>query len=988
MIRILYADDEPLMLDLTKEFLEMDGTLGVETASSAVEALDLLGKGSYDVVISDYQMPGMDGLEFLRVLRSSGKAVPFILFTGKGREDVVVKALDEGADFYVQKGTDTRAQFAELRHKVRLVHERHRAAQAFMESEERHRSLFQTMTQGVIYLDSKGQVLAANPAALELLKARDDGAASLLSEIENQLTSMDGRHIEPSDTPWSRAVRERGSVRSEMVVLSRAGERSVFEVSCIPVQVETGAPEQYYMIFNEVTDRYRADDSERRFRDLFDNMNEGVAVHRMAYNGYGEAIDYEILEVNRGFERLMRMQRSEVVGKLASKAYGLDRAPYLPEYAEVARSGQPLKFETYYSPLGKHFVVSAISSQKGQFATVFFDITDIKDLERSLQQLNDVMKALMDAQKEVTFLIKPDGEILIANRAACLQFNMGLEQMRGKSAQDLIGKDTWQRYKAIGDRVVRSGTGEVFEDMINGREYEFNVHPVRSPSGEIDRLAVTIYDITDLRGALHDAAAGELRLSLAVDGIGDGIWDMDLVNNRVVYSPRLEAMLGYAPGEIGRDQARWQDLVHPDDLESARLDYQRFVAEGSHLYSSEHRLRCRDGSYRWILDRGVVIDRLADGTPKRMVGTHMDITGRKEMEERLRREEEKFHNLIEQSTDGVVLVDEHGTVILVNRAFERITGVSRQTVVGSDILAKQGRRRLRMPSENAHMQMIDMLRRLKEDGLSGVGEAIEVDLPVSGGPPMSLSMKPFPIRTDSGVMMGIIVTDNTKRKLAENALHLANTKLNLLNSVTRHDILNQVMVLKMNVEQERRHAHDDASRHRMERIANAVESIRRQVSFTSDYQAMGVRAPEWQNVSEVVGRAQGGLGLEGIQLEVRLTTEEVYADPMLEKVFYTLIEDSLRHGGQVKHISVDGEVREDGFAILYKDDGVGIPEQHKEEIFKRGFGSNSGLGLFFSREILDLTHISIRETGESGKGVRFELLVPAEGFRSGPAELN
>jgi PAS domain S-box-containing protein len=560
--------------------------------------------------------------------------------------------------------------------------------------------------------------------------------------------------------------------------------------------------------------------------------------------------------------------------------------------------------------------------------------------------------------------------------------------MRGKSAQDLIGKDTWQRYKAIGDRVVRSGTGEVFEDMINGREYEFNVHPVRSPSGEIDRLAVTIYDITDLRGALHDAAAGELRLSLAVDGIGDGIWDMDLVNNRVVYSPRLEAMLGYAPGEIGRDQARWQDLVHPDDLESARLDYQRFVAEGSHLYSSEHRLRCRDGSYRWILDRGVVIDRLADGTPKRMVGTHMDITGRKEMEERLRREEEKFHNLIEQSTDGVVLVDEHGTVILVNRAFERITGVSRQTVVGSDILAKQGRRRLRMPSENAHMQMIDMLRRLKEDGLSGVGEAIEVDLPVSGGPPMSLSMKPFPIRTDSGVMMGIIVTDNTKRKRAENALHLANTKLNLLNSVTRHDILNQVMVLKMNVEQERRHAHDDASRHRMERIANAVESIRRQVSFTSDYQAMGVRAPEWQNVSEVVGRAQGGLGLEGIQLEVRLTTEEVYADPMLEKVFYTLIEDSLRHGGQVKHISVDGEVREDGFAILYKDDGVGIPEQHKEEIFKRGFGSNSGLGLFFSREILDLTHISIRETGESGKGVRFELLVPAEGFRSGPAELN
>ncbi len=119
MFSILYVDDEPMLLELAKLFLEQTGDFRVDTVTSAAAALDILSSTHYDCIISDYQMPGMDGLIFLKTVRSRGNTVPFIIFTGKGREEVVIEALNSGADFYLQKGGDPKSQFVELAHKVR-----------------------------------------------------------------------------------------------------------------------------------------------------------------------------------------------------------------------------------------------------------------------------------------------------------------------------------------------------------------------------------------------------------------------------------------------------------------------------------------------------------------------------------------------------------------------------------------------------------------------------------------------------------------------------------------------------------------------------------------------------------------------------------------------------------------------------------------------------------------------------------------------------
>ena len=115
MISILYVDDEPGMLDIGKLFLERGGQFSVDIITSAPAALTLLDSKKYDAVIADYQMPEMDGIEFLKRVRTSGNIIPFILFTGRGREDIVIQALNAGADFYLQKGGEPVSQFTEPR---------------------------------------------------------------------------------------------------------------------------------------------------------------------------------------------------------------------------------------------------------------------------------------------------------------------------------------------------------------------------------------------------------------------------------------------------------------------------------------------------------------------------------------------------------------------------------------------------------------------------------------------------------------------------------------------------------------------------------------------------------------------------------------------------------------------------------------------------------------------------------------------------------
>lgn len=136
-LRVLYVDDEPGLLGIGKLFLEKQGGFYVDTFASARVALDQLDREQYDAIISDYQMPEMDGITFLKHLKAAGNTTPFIIFTGRGREEVVIEALNEGADFYIQKGGEPKAQFAELANKIRYAVTRRQVEEDLSESQKR-----------------------------------------------------------------------------------------------------------------------------------------------------------------------------------------------------------------------------------------------------------------------------------------------------------------------------------------------------------------------------------------------------------------------------------------------------------------------------------------------------------------------------------------------------------------------------------------------------------------------------------------------------------------------------------------------------------------------------------------------------------------------------------------------------------------------------------------------------------------------------------
>lgn len=161
---LLYIDDEPALLEICRLFLEKDGEFTVTTAQSGNEALSLLDKKRFDAVISDFQMPGMDGIELLKSVRKTHGHIPFVLFTGRGREEGVIAAINNGADFYIQKGGDPRAQFAELAHKLRQAIGRTEAEKALRESEKRLADIINFLPDATVAIDKSGKVIAWNRA--------------------------------------------------------------------------------------------------------------------------------------------------------------------------------------------------------------------------------------------------------------------------------------------------------------------------------------------------------------------------------------------------------------------------------------------------------------------------------------------------------------------------------------------------------------------------------------------------------------------------------------------------------------------------------------------------------------------------------------------------------------------------------------------------------------------------------------------------------
>jgi len=206
-------------------------------------------------------------------------------------------------------------------------------------------------------------------------------------------------------------------------------------------------------------------------------------------------------------------------------------------------------------------------------------------------------------------------------------------------------------------------------------------------------------------------------------------------------------------------------------------------------------------------------------------------------------------------------------------------------------------------------------------------------------------------------------------------------KLQIVGSITRHDVLNQLTAIVGYNELLGMMIEDPKLRSYLEKERQAVDKIRRQFMFSKDYQNIANDPPRWQNIRNLIFRAGELVDLKDVRLIAETGTASVLADPLLERVFFHLLDNAVRHGATLTEIRITLQETGSGGILIVENNGAGIPAEEKGKIFERGYGKGTGWGLFLARQILAVTGMMVTETGDPEKGARFEITLPAGSFR-------
>ncbi|HPY59883.1 MAG TPA: PAS domain S-box protein [Methanospirillum sp.] len=967
--QVLYVDDEEFLLDLARLFLERSGDMVVSVTTSPHEVLDHMESGRYDAIISDYEMPVMNGIELLKAVRERDTTFPFILFTGRGREEVAIEALNNGANFYLQKGGDPKAQFAELAHKVRQAillnqtgKELHRSHQELSRASNRYKAFIAASNTGAWEYHSDTGYTWCSAEYFSMLgrdiNAYDHAGAMNVKEVWEDLLHPDDRQ-KAKETFLAYVNRPVGMYEQYFRMLHIDGHyvwiwsrgRTILDDDGTPTPITVGTHiditrqkeqeellqkshdeiQAAYDVIAKTGEELRASldrltiqeqalrESEEKFRTLFESAADGILILE----------DGKILDCNHQAEVLFRLSKNALIGRSPADLtppFQQDGVLSHDLCAEKIRAGKekgPIRFECMHlTSDGREFfaevTLQQISIQGRAYLQAF--IRDISDRKRAEMELIRKNEELATAYEEI----------------------LSAEAEARESQDELIRKD-----------LVLQDTKNRLDDIIAF---------LPDATFAIDREGMVI---------AWNRAMEEMTGVMAEDMMGKGNYEYSLP----FYNERRPMLI---------------DLALTGD-ETIADRYPTISRKGSFLYSSEiflpHFYQGR-GGYFWFTSCPFFDH---DGNITGAIECIRDITDRKRVEEAL----EKHLVALTRTIPGVVYqfyAQPNGKMGLgyVSKRAEDILGVH----IDFDTFFDRFTACVDERDREAFLRSIEDAVR-EEKPWEFEGRFIK-----PSGEVIWFQGSSIPVREGDSLTFSGIILDVTRRKQIElellkrneereetlkqfatlsESLREANKKLALLSSITRHDILNRVSVLMgyLDLAADLPAISDELMIY-LKKCSSVTSDIARQIEFTRIYQDIGTHDPLWQRLNEMVGNVSIP---QDISLVYVPTTVEIYADAMMVKVLENLFENAYRHGGTVTTISISTRKDGDRLVILVEDDGAGIADDEKERIFERGYGKNTGLGLFLAREILAITGISISETGVPGKGARFEITVPEGRWR-------
>ena len=305
------------------------------------------------------------------------------------------------------------------------------------------KKLAKTSPVAITEVGKHGNIVYANSRAEEVLGLEKSEITDRTYDDPGwRITDFEGNDFPAEKLPFQ-IVKETGEpvYNVRHAIEWPEGERKLLSVNASPSFNEDGEFDGIVAVIEDITEQFRnkrrLEENKKRYRQLFTETNEGVALHELIYDDEGNPVDYRVLEVNPNFESIIGLAKEEVQGKKASEVYDQENPPYLNQYSEVVTTGKPTSFETYYEPLGKHFKISAFSPEKDKFATMFTDITDLKKAKEELEESEQRYRRLFETAQDGMLILNADtGEIIDANPY--------IRDLLGFSKEELAGKRLWQ----------------------------------------------------------------------------------------------------------------------------------------------------------------------------------------------------------------------------------------------------------------------------------------------------------------------------------------------------------------------------------------------------------------------------------------------------------------------------------------------------------------------------------------------------------------
>ncbi|WP_347840076.1 PAS domain S-box protein [uncultured Draconibacterium sp.] len=435
-------------------------------------------------------------------------------------------------------------------------------------------------------------------------------------------------------------------------------------------------------------------ENQEKFRFLFENMQEGCAIHKLIEDDNGSPGDYLILEVNRAYEKILGIKQEEAAGQLASKLYNHSPAPYLNEYANVAKTGISFNFDVYFEPMGKHFHISVTRIKPGYFATLFHDITEKIEEKELLKKREEKFRNLYQHAPLPYQSLDDKGNFYDVNPAWLSTLGYQRNEVIGKNYRDFLHPDWKAHYDLNFPMFLKRGYVNNIPFKLRHKKGHYinialNGTIGYKADGSFKQTYCVFHDITSRTQAENELKASEQKFKILADNTKDWEYWLDADNHFQFISNGCEQITGYPPSAFYDNPDLMNQIVHPDDSEIIQEHHEEILHSREPIHTSDFKIIHKDGHPVWIEHFCIpVYDEEGKYLGRR--GNNRDISKRVHYEKELIKakkeaeENEARFKLLHDASFGGIAIHKKGIILDCNDGLSRISGYSYEQLVGAN----------------------------------------------------------------------------------------------------------------------------------------------------------------------------------------------------------------------------------------------------------------------------------------------------------------